>query len=99
MFASPWRNNRCPRYYRLVWSDQSVVFNEQLLELAPTVRRFESGTPPIPRFIDGASAWGVELLQEIGRGRVADHIKTPAHIQAGRSTKSANSGEDSSRIA
>ena len=57
------------------WFGQAnpFAFNEQLLELAPNARRFESGTPPIPS-IYGASA-GVELLQEIGLGRVADHIK------------------------
>ena len=57
------------------WFGQAnpFAFNEQLLELAPNTRRFESGTPPIPS-IYGASA-GVELLQEIGLGRVADHIE------------------------
>jgi selenocysteine lyase/cysteine desulfurase len=57
------------------WFGQAnpFAFNEQLLELAPYTRRFESGTPPIPS-IYGASA-GVELLQEIGLGRVADHTK------------------------
>lgn len=57
------------------WFGQAnpFAFNEQLLELAPNTRRFESGTPPIPS-IYGASA-GVELLQEIGLGKVADHIK------------------------
>jgi selenocysteine lyase/cysteine desulfurase len=57
------------------WFGQSnpFAFNEQLLELAPNARRFESGTPPIPS-IYGASA-GVELLQEIGLCKVADHIE------------------------
>ena len=57
------------------WFGQAnpFAFNEQLLDPAPTARRFESGTPPIPS-IYGASA-GVELLQEIGLDRVADHIR------------------------
>lgn len=57
------------------WFGQTnpFAFNEQLLDLAPNTRRFESGTPPIPS-IYGATA-GVELLQEIGLDRVADHIK------------------------
>ena len=57
------------------WFGQAnpFAFNEQLLELAPNTRRFETGTPPIPS-IYGASA-GVELLQEIGLRRVADRIK------------------------
>ena len=57
------------------WFGQAnpFAFNEQLLEPAPNARRFESGTPPIPS-IYGASA-GVELLQEIGLDRVADHIR------------------------
>jgi selenocysteine lyase/cysteine desulfurase len=57
------------------WFGQAnpFAFKEQLLEPAPNARRFESGTPPIPS-IYGASA-GVELLQEIGLGRVADHIR------------------------
>jgi selenocysteine lyase/cysteine desulfurase len=57
------------------WFGQAnpFAFNEQLLELAPNARRFESGTPPIPS-IYGASA-GVEMLQEIGLDKVAAHIK------------------------
>lgn len=57
------------------WFGQAnpFAFNEHLLEPAPNARRFESGTPPIPS-IYGASA-GVELLQEIGLDRVADHIR------------------------
>jgi selenocysteine lyase/cysteine desulfurase len=57
------------------WFGQAnpFAFNEQLLELAPNTRRFESGTPPIPS-IYGASA-GVEMLQEIGLDKVAAHIK------------------------
>lgn len=57
------------------WFGQAnpFAFNEQLLEPAHNARRFEAGTPPIPS-IYGASA-GVELLQEIGFQKVADHIK------------------------
>ncbi len=57
------------------WFGQAnpFAFNEQLLEHAPNARRFESGTPPIPS-IYGAAA-GVELLQEIGLSKVAQHIK------------------------
>jgi selenocysteine lyase/cysteine desulfurase len=62
------------------WFGQAnpFAFNEQLLELAPNTRRFESGTPPIPS-IYGASA-GAEMLQEIGLGRVADHIAMLAKL-------------------
>jgi len=62
------------------WFGQAnpFAFNEQLLQPAPNARRFESGTPPIPS-IYGASA-GVELLQEIGLARVADHIRMLAAL-------------------
>ena len=79
------------------WFGQAnpFAFNEQLLELAPNTRRFESGTPPIPS-IYGASA-GVELLQEDRSGKSCGPHKDVGHIPAGGSTKSAYSGEDSLR--
>jgi selenocysteine lyase/cysteine desulfurase len=71
------------------WFGQAnpFAFNEQLLEPAPNARRFESGTPPIPS-IYGASA-GVQLLREIGLGKVAGHIKmlTTSLLEGARSLR------------
>jgi selenocysteine lyase/cysteine desulfurase len=50
------------------------AFDVKLFDPAPSTRRFESGTPPIPT-IYGALA-GVKLLQQFGMQRVADQIRT-----------------------
>jgi selenocysteine lyase/cysteine desulfurase len=42
------------------------------LDLSPTARRFEAGSPPVPN-VYGAMK-GIALLQEIGLGNVAAHI-------------------------
>jgi selenocysteine lyase/cysteine desulfurase len=53
------------------------AFDVRTLDLSPTARRFEAGTPTIPN-IYGAIK-GVELLQEIGLDGVASQI---AHLTA-----------------
>ena len=50
------------------------TYNPQHFELSPTARRFESGTPSIPN-IYGAVP-GFQLLQKIGMGEVARHIRS-----------------------
>jgi len=49
------------------------AYNQQLFELSATARRFESGTPSVPN-VYGAVP-GFQLLQRIGMGEIADHIK------------------------
>src|SRR5215468_8115319 len=49
------------------------AYNPQHFELAPTARRFESGSPSIPN-VYGAVP-GFQLLQKIGREEVASHIR------------------------
>ncbi|MCI0356206.1 MAG: aminotransferase class V-fold PLP-dependent enzyme [Acidobacteria bacterium] len=60
------------------WFAQSnpFAFNPRLFDPAPTARRFEAGTPPIPS-IYGALA-GFELLCSVGLDRVAAHVATLA---------------------
>jgi selenocysteine lyase/cysteine desulfurase len=48
------------------------AFDVKNLKLSPTARRFEAGTPPIPNLY-GARR-GIQLLQSIGLGKVAEHI-------------------------
>ncbi|MGH9826978.1 MAG: aminotransferase class V-fold PLP-dependent enzyme, partial [Blastocatellia bacterium] len=56
------------------WFAQSnpFAFNPRLLDPAPTARRFEAGTPPIPNIY--AAMAGVQLLEEIGLEKVANHV-------------------------
>jgi selenocysteine lyase/cysteine desulfurase len=49
------------------------AFNSQQIDLSPTARRFETGSPSVPN-VYGAMA-GFQLLQEIGMENVAAHIK------------------------
>ena len=49
------------------------AFDTQHLELSPSARRFESGTPAIPNLY--AAVPGFELLREIGMENVAEHVK------------------------
>jgi len=51
------------------------AFEVKTLDLSPTARRFEAGTPAIPNIY--AAIKGVELLQEIGLHEVAGQI---AHL-------------------
>jgi selenocysteine lyase/cysteine desulfurase len=48
------------------------AFDVKSLDLSPTARRFESGTPPIPNLY--AAKRGIQLLQSIGLAEVAEHI-------------------------
>ncbi len=49
------------------------TFDPQHIDLSPTARRFESGSPPVPNLY--AAVPGFELLREIGMEYVAGHIK------------------------
>ena len=49
------------------------AYDPQNLDLSPTARRFESGSPSVPNVY--AAAPGFQLLQEIGMENVAGHIK------------------------
>ena len=49
------------------------AYDPQTIDLSPTARRFESGTPSVPN-VYGAVP-GFELLREIGMENVASHIK------------------------
>jgi selenocysteine lyase/cysteine desulfurase len=57
------------------WFGQASPFayDPKLFDLSPTARRFESGSPSVPNVYAALS--GLELLQEIGMGNVAGHIK------------------------
>jgi len=50
------------------------AFDPQTLDLSPTARRFESGSPSVPNVY--AAVPGFALLREIGMENVAAHIKT-----------------------
>jgi len=49
------------------------AFDPQTIDLAPTARRFESGSPSVPNVY--AAMPGFQLLEEIGLENVAGHIK------------------------
>jgi selenocysteine lyase/cysteine desulfurase len=49
------------------------AFDPQIIDLSPTARRFESGSPSVPNVY--AAVPGFQLLQEIGMENVAGHIK------------------------
>jgi selenocysteine lyase/cysteine desulfurase len=49
------------------------AFDPQTIDLAPTARRFESGSPSVPNVY--AAMPGFQLLQEIGMENVAAHIR------------------------
>jgi selenocysteine lyase/cysteine desulfurase len=49
------------------------VFDPQHIDLSPTARRFESGSPSVPNVY--AAMPGIQLLQEIGMENVAAHIR------------------------
>src|SRR5439155_18724287 len=40
---------------------------------APTARRFESGTPPVPSIYAGVA--GIELMEEIGIAATREHVQ------------------------
>jgi selenocysteine lyase/cysteine desulfurase len=49
------------------------AFDPQHIDLSPTARRFESGSPSVPNVY--AAMPGIQLLQEIGMENVAGHIQ------------------------
>jgi selenocysteine lyase/cysteine desulfurase len=49
------------------------AYDPQNIDLSPTARRFESGTPSVPNVY--AAVPGFEMLREIGMENVADHVK------------------------
>jgi selenocysteine lyase/cysteine desulfurase len=49
------------------------AFDPQTIDLSPTARRFESGSPSVPNAY--AAVPGFQLLREIGMENVAGHIK------------------------
>jgi selenocysteine lyase/cysteine desulfurase len=49
------------------------AYDPQHIELSPTARRFEYGSPPVPNVY--AAAPGIQLLSEIGMENVAAHIR------------------------
>jgi selenocysteine lyase/cysteine desulfurase len=57
------------------WFGQTnpFAFDPQHLDLSPTARRFESGSPSVPNVY--AAVPGFEMLQEIGMENVAGHIR------------------------
>jgi selenocysteine lyase/cysteine desulfurase len=57
------------------WFAQSnpFAFDPQHIDLSPTARRFESGSPSVPNVY--AAVPGFQLLKEIGMESVAGHIK------------------------
>lgn len=57
------------------WFGQAnpFAYNPQHLELSPTARRFETGSPSVPN-VYGAMR-GFQLLQEIGMEEIASHVQ------------------------
>lgn len=49
------------------------AFDPQHIDLSPTARRFESGSPSVPNVY--AAVPGFQLLREIGMENVANHVK------------------------
>lgn len=58
------------------------AYDPQHLDLSPTARRFESGSPSVPN-VYGAMP-GFKLLQEIGMGNIAGHIRNLAQSLSSR---------------
>jgi selenocysteine lyase/cysteine desulfurase len=61
------------------------AFDPQTIDLSPTARRFESGSPPVPNVY--AAIPGLELLYGIGMENVASYINTLAQALLRRSTE------------
>src|SRR5215467_988633 len=49
------------------------AYDPQHIDLSPTARRFESGSPPVPNVY--AALPGIQLLREAGMENVAGHVK------------------------
>lgn len=58
------------------------AFDPQHIDLSPTARRFESGSPSIPNVY--AAMPGIQLLSEMGMENVAAHIRGLAQALLGR---------------
>lgn len=60
------------------WFGQTnpFAYNPQHLELSPTARRFESGSPSVPNVY--AAMPGFQMLEEIGMDQVASHVENLA---------------------
>ena len=66
------------------WFTQANIFAMDIYQHqpAPTARRFEAGTPPVPNLYAGLA--GLNLIQEIGVDRIETQIGQIAHaIKAG----------------
>lgn len=61
------------------WFAQRNPFNFDLkhLDFAPSARRFEAGSPPVPNIY--AAMQGIELLQEIGLDNISTHVADLVH--------------------
>jgi len=66
------------------WFGQAnpFAYNPEHFELAPTARRFESGSPSVPN-VYGAMA-GFQMLDKIGMEHVAGHVKSLAQVLLNR---------------
>lgn len=68
------------------WFAQSnpFAFDPKVLDLSPTARRFESGSPSVPNVY--AAVPGFQLLQEVGMENVGNHIRelTQSLLQSAR---------------
>jgi selenocysteine lyase/cysteine desulfurase len=58
------------------------AYDPQHVDLSPTARRFESGSPPVPNVY--AAMPGIQLLSEIGMENVEAHIKELAQALLAR---------------
>jgi selenocysteine lyase/cysteine desulfurase len=56
------------------WFADEDIFKMDIYDYspAPTARRFEQGTPPVPSIYAGIA--GIELMQEIGIAETAEHV-------------------------
>jgi selenocysteine lyase/cysteine desulfurase len=53
------------------------AFDVRHLDLSPSARRFEAGSPPVPNIY--AAMRGIQLLQEIGLENISEHIEGLVH--------------------
>lgn len=58
------------------------AYDPQHIELSPTARRFEYGSPPVPNVY--AAVPGIQLLSSVGMENVAAHIQELAQALLGR---------------
>src|SRR5204862_4946333 len=57
------------------WFADEDIFKMDIYDYspAPTARRFEQGTPPVPSIYAGIA--GIELMEEIGIAETARHVR------------------------